>query len=76
MKRIILAIAATLSLAAGEPNKSNAFGFQYDAAEDRFETICLDGVEYWVRAAGNGSYLATRIDPETLQPRRCKQLSP
>jgi hypothetical protein len=33
---------------------------------------CIDGVEYWLRHGGNGrSYMAPRIDPETLEFVRC-----
>lgn len=38
-----------------------------------FSIVCLDGVEYYVRAP-RGSYrrmMAVRIDSETLQPATC-----
>lgn len=29
--------------------------------------ICLDGIQYW----NNSGQLAVRIDPKTLEPKRC-----
>jgi hypothetical protein len=70
MKHFLLALSLALALSACAP--SNGFSADdYADSEDLFSTICLDGVEYWVRAAASKSYLAVRIDPETLQPRRC-----
>lgn len=40
---------------------------------DDFATVCLDGVEYWMRKSGYSGYMAVRIDPETLQPARCER---
>lgn len=36
-----------------------------------FSTVCLDGTAYWIRATGNKSYMAVRIDPATRQPKVC-----
>jgi hypothetical protein len=33
----------------------------------------LQGVQYYVRAAGYKGYMAVVIDSETLQPKRCQQ---
>ena len=44
----------------------------YNNSQSMFTPICLDGVEYWIRGAGHKGYMAVRIDPATLQPKRCK----
>lgn len=36
-----------------------------------FATVCLDGVQYYMRATGKQSYMAVRIDPETRMPSLC-----
>ena len=40
-----------------------------------YRVECIDGVEYWVRRGINGrSYMAPRIDPETLTFVRCSSV--
>lgn len=40
-------------------------------SERDFETVCLDGVEYYMRADNKRGYLAVRIDRETRMPSLC-----
>jgi hypothetical protein len=75
MKLIVLMIAVLL--AAGLSGCKQAIN-QFDAADYRvsetlFSTICLDGVEYWIRGASSKSYMAVRIDPASLKPKICSQ---
>ena len=48
-----------------------------DKYENRYQVICLDGVEYWHWRESHGyqgyESLAVKIDPETLQPSRCNR---
>jgi hypothetical protein len=71
MIKTISVLAALILLAGCGPindfDKNDYFG-----NEPLFETICLDGVEYWIRALGHKSYLAPRIDPKTMMPRACR----
>ncbi len=67
-------LVAVVVLLAGCKDSPNLWSQEdYFSAEHHFQPICLDGVEYWVRANGNKAYLAVRIDPRTLQPRPCKE---
>jgi hypothetical protein len=36
-----------------------------------FSVLCLDGVEYYARNVGPRTYMAARIDKDTLMPSRC-----
>lgn len=36
-----------------------------------FKVVCLDGIEYWMRATYNRSYMSVKIDPATLVPSTC-----
>ena len=74
IKTISALVALTLLAGCGpEAPAPNSFDKNsYFTSEPMFETICLDGVEYWVRGAHQKSYLAPRIDPKTLMPRACR----
>lgn len=70
MKKLLIIIPLILLGACGPvPNRFDQE--DYSKAATMFTPICVDGVEYWIRAAGSKGYMAVRIDPETLQPRRC-----
>jgi hypothetical protein len=68
-----ISVLATLTLLTACVPRSNSFDKNdYFTSESMFETICLDGVEYWIRAAHHRSYLAPRIDPKTMMPVACR----
>ena len=72
MIKTISALVA-LTLFAGCGPVTNVFDKNdYFTSEHLFETICLDGVEYWIRARSHKSYLAPRIDPKTMMPSACR----
>lgn len=67
-------LVLALLLLAGCGKAPNRFDREdYNTSQSMFQPICLDGVEYWIRAIGRKGYMAVRIDPETLQPRRCNK---
>lgn len=73
MKRTVILVVATLLTLTACGRLPNSFTEQdYDRSQSLFSTVCLDGVEYWVRSTGQEAYMATRWDPDTLQPRRCQ----
>lgn len=75
MIKTISVLAALILLAGCGPRHGPSNDFDkndYFGNERLFETICLDEVEYWIRAAGHKSYLAPRIDPKTMMPRACR----
>ena len=67
----LLVLALLLAACGPLPNRFDRE--DYNTSEGMFQAICIDGVEYWIRAASNKGYMAVRIDPETLQPRRCNK---
>jgi hypothetical protein len=47
-------------------------GCDADFYTAKFQTVCLDGVEYWTtNYNARQTSLAVKIDPTTLQPLRC-----
>lgn len=68
MKKLLV-IAVLLVLAGCDNQWSDS---DYSTSTNLFTSICIDGVEYWIRATGHKGYLAVRIDPNTLMPKRCK----
>ena len=64
-KTLLILVAATLLAGCGNMVDDEDF------TEHDFATVCLDGVEYWVRMVPYKAYMAVRIDPETLQPATC-----
>ncbi len=75
MIKTISVLAALILLAGcgpGNPAPNSFDKNDYFTSESLFETICLDGVEYWIRGAYQKSYLAPRIDPKTMMPRACR----
>ncbi len=71
IKTISVLTALTLLTACG-PGPNSFDKNDYFTSESMFETICLDGVEYWIRATHYKSYLAPRIDPKTMMPSACR----
>lgn len=81
MKKTLILLGALLATACNPVQTSDKDSdYIVDAtkteAADKFEVICLDGVQYWVnRGYGhNNSVLAPRINPQTNLPARCPQL--
>lgn len=78
MKRGLIALAMAVAAVAVAgcdiAAKNNLYSAaDYAKSESHFTTVCLDGVEYWIRAAGHRGYLAVRMDPATLTPRHCRK---
>ena len=73
--KIIAILALAVILTGCNPRNGHTASVESRKAnipEDYFVAVCLDGVEYWMRETGHLSYLAPRIDPETLMPARCE----
>jgi len=68
MIKIIL-IALVISLTACGKKEDVPYG--YSSPQPKFETICLDGVEYWYSPKFNFTP-SIKIDSNTLQPSLCK----
>lgn len=71
MKRILIStiLAVGIGGCSGEP-APNIINDKYYTEKD-FSVACLDGTEYWLRAAGYRGYMAVKIDRETRQPASC-----
>ena len=64
MKKSLIAVVVAVLLS----------GCDADFTANKFETICLDGVEYWTTNYNARPHaLAIKADPVTLAPVRCDQ---
>lgn len=76
MKKIALLLAVSLMF-VGCGKSDNRIAAADEFSEADFQSVCLDGVQYWMRAAARKGYLAVRIDPNTLKPVNCfKDIQP
>lgn len=67
---VVLTVCAMLT---GCKLENNLEGHGRDFNSSDFEVLCLNGVEYYARSAGNKGYMSVRIDSETLLPARCEK---
>jgi starvation-inducible outer membrane lipoprotein len=64
---LLLSIAFVLAACSNNIKEEHYNTFQASTVP-----VCMDGVEYWAQSVRNKGYFAVRIDPVTMQPRRCK----
>lgn len=70
MRKVIFTILAAVAVLSGCSNNQYTENDPY-VMTGKFKAVCIDGVEYWIRAIRHKGYLAARINKDTLLPQRC-----
>ena len=71
MLRLLLVLTVVVLSTVGCAKQSTAPAVEGLSEWTDLKAICLDGVEYWVFRNKNQAF-TVRIDPTTLQPKRCR----